>query len=296
MRAPNPWLLAIRPRTLPAAVAPLALGAAYCALSGTLRTSPLLVALACALLIQIASNLANDLFDFLKGADTVTRTGPTRAVQAGLISVRGMTGGLLAVVALAILGGLYLVAVGGVPILVIGALSLVSAVAYTGGPYPLGYLGLGEVFVFAFFGPVATYGTVLLGTGRSDEIAALLGVPLGLLCANILVVNNVRDWETDRAAKKRTLAARQGRVFGVAMYRTFLIGTAVATLVLALRLPGILLGLAVLPAGGRLAGQVRSLAGAALNPVLGKTAALELRYALLAGGGLLAQIVFHKFQ
>ncbi len=302
VRTPDPWLLAVRPRTLPAAVAPLALGASFCALLGPVRPGPLLVALVCALLIQIASNLANDLFDFLKGADTEARLGPTRAVQAGLITPRGMAGGLAVVVALALAGGLYLVAVGGAPILVIGLLSLVSAVLYTGGPYPLGYLGLGEVFVFVFFGPVATYGTVLLGSGRTDAptalVAALLGVPLGLLCANILVVNNVRDVETDRAANKRTLAARFGRSFGVAMYRAFLVGAMVATLGLALaaRMPGLLLGLAVLPAGRALAESVATLHGPPLNPVLGRTAALELRYALLASAGLLLQLAFHRFQ
>lgn len=295
--AVNPWVLAIRPKTLPAAVAPVVLAGAYAVLLGAARPLPLAVALACALLIQIASNLANDLFDFLKGADTEARTGPVRVVQAGLISPRGVVGGLALVIGLAAALGLYLVWVGGVPILVIGALSLLCAVLYTGGPYPLGYLGLGELFVFVFFGPVATFGTVLVATGRMDPLGALLGVPLGFLCANILVVNNVRDVETDALAGKRTLAVRFGREFGVRMYGAFAIGAAGATLgiAVALRSPLPLLGLVPLPASRTLLRTLADERGPALNPILGRTAQLELRYALAASLGVLLMPLFHKF-
>ena len=264
--------------------------------SGGARWLPLIVALVCALLIQIASNLANDLFDFLKGADTEARTGPVRVVQAGLISQRGVAGGLALVIVTATALGLYLVFVGGVPILVIGVLSLICAVLYTAGPYPLGYRGLGELFVFVFFGPVATFGTVLVGTGRFDPIGGLLGVPLGLLCANILVVNNVRDVETDVVAGKRTLAVRFGRSFGVRMYAAFLGVAAVTTvgIALAVRSPWPLIGLAPLFAGRTLLRAVDEGRGAALNPILGRTAQLELRYALATSVGILLASLFHK--
>ena len=293
----SPWLLAIRPKTLPAALAPVIVAGAYAIARGEARPLPLIVALLCALLIQIASNLANDLFDFRKGADTEARTGPVRVVQAGLISQRGVLGGLALVIGLAAVFGLYLVWVGGVPILVIGVLSLICAVLYTGGPFPIGYLGLGELFVFVFFGPVATFGTVLVATGRLDPVGALLGVPLGLLCANILVVNNVRDVETDAVARKQTLAVRFGRGFGVGMYRASLIGAGIATFAVAfaVRSPWPLLSLVALPAGRALLGALVRERGPVLNPILGRTAQLELRYAIGLALSLLLMPLFHKF-
>lgn len=205
------WLLAIRPRTLPAAAAPVLIGTGLAAHRGVFAPLPALAALAGALLIQIATNLANDYFDFVKGADTAARVGPTRVTQAGLISPAGVKRGMLLALAAALAVGIYLVAVGGWPIVVIGTLSLACAVAYTGGPYPLAYHGLGDLFVFAFFGLVAVSGTYFVQALDFTAESLLAGAGVGALSTAILVVNNLRDIETDAAAGKRTLAVRIGR-------------------------------------------------------------------------------------
>jgi len=276
------WWLAIRPRTLPAATAPVLVGSAHAYRTGHFAPLPALAALVGALLIQIVSNLANDYFDFKKGADTEERLGPTRVTQAGLISEKGVLGGLVTCIVLALLVGLYLVSVGGWPIVTVGLISLVCAVAYTGGPYPLGYNGLGEIFVFLFFGPVAVAGTVYVQSLRWEPLAALAGVPIGLLCANILVVNNVRDFETDAKAGKRTVAVRFGRAFGESLY---LLDLGLAALGLAAyavvaRSYWALLALPVLLLARPLFRALKELRGKPLNPILGRTAQLELRFAL----------------
>ncbi|RYG37718.1 1,4-dihydroxy-2-naphthoate polyprenyltransferase [bacterium] len=278
------WLLAIRPRTLPAATAPVLVGTAQAFRDGRFNLGPAIAALVGALLIQIVSNLANDLFDFKKGADTEARVGPVRVTQAGLISQRGVGIGLVACISLAILVGCYLVWVGGWPVVAIGVVSLICAVAYTGGPFPLGYLGLGELFVFIFFGPVAVAGTYYVESLAFSWIAVLAGVPVGLLCANILVVNNVRDIETDRVAGKRTLAARFGRRFGINLYIANLAGAflalaAIATLV---QTPTpLLLGLFLGIVGVKLTRRLIEGKGGQLNPLLGATAMAELGFSLL---------------
>jgi 1,4-dihydroxy-2-naphthoate polyprenyltransferase len=204
------WLLAIRPRTLPAAVAPVVVGAALAGTHGVFALLPAAAALVGALLIQVATNLANDYFDFLKGGDTEARVGPTRVVQAGLLSPRSVWRATLLTLALATVVGAYLVWMGGWPILVVGLLALACAVAYTGGPFPLAYLGLGDLFAFVFFGPVAVAGTVWV-QGRIFLPGFLVaGVGVGALVTAILVVNNLRDRETDAAAGKRTTAVRLG--------------------------------------------------------------------------------------
>jgi len=205
------WLLAIRPRTLPAAVAPVVLGTGIAAARGLADLWPALATLVAALLIQIATNLANDLFDHLKGGDTDARLGPIRVVQAGLLEPREVWRATLLTLTLALGIGVYLVAVGGLPILVIGVLSLVCAVAYTGGPYPLAYHGLGDLFAFVFFGWVAVAGTYWIQVGAFHLELLLAGTGVGALITAILVVNNLRDRETDALAGKRTLAVRIGR-------------------------------------------------------------------------------------
>lgn len=202
------WVLAVRPRTLPAAVAPVVAATGLAAGRGVASPGPAAAALAGALLIQIATNLANDYFDFMKGGDTEDRLGPTRVVQAGLLPARAVAIGTAVALLLAVAVGAYLVWVGGVPILVIGIVALVLAVAYTGGPFPLAYHGLGDVFVFVFFGPVAVAGTYWVQALRFDPELLTLGVGLGGLITAILVVNNLRDRETDARAGKRTLAVR----------------------------------------------------------------------------------------
>jgi 1,4-dihydroxy-2-naphthoate polyprenyltransferase len=204
------WILAVRPRTLPAAVAPVVAATGLAAGRGVGNLAPAAAALAGALLIQIATNLANDYFDFMKGGDTEERLGPTRVVQAGLLSPRSVLAGTALALALATAVGAYLVWVGGLPILVIGLLALVCAVAYTGGPYPLAYHGLGDPFVFVFFGPVAVAGTYWVQARAFHPELLTLGAGMGALATAILVVNNLRDRDTDARAGKRTLAVRMG--------------------------------------------------------------------------------------
>lgn len=206
----SPWLLATRPKTLPAAAAPVLVGAALAAFRGGFVALPALAALLGALLIQIATNLANDYFDFVKGADTEERVGPTRVTQAGLISPVAVRNAMLATLAAATVVGVYLVWVGGWPIALIGVVSLVCAVAYTGGPFPLAYHGLGDLFVFVFFGLIAVAGTVYVQVGSFPAEAWLAGAGIGAMSTAILVVNNLRDIGTDTKAGKRTMAVRLG--------------------------------------------------------------------------------------
>jgi 1,4-dihydroxy-2-naphthoate octaprenyltransferase len=204
------WLLAARPKTLPAAAAPVIVGSALAVNRGVFRIGPALAALLAALLIQVGTNLANDVFDFKKGADTSGRTGPLRVTQAGLLTPNQVLGGVILTFGLAAVIGLYLILVGGWPILVIGVLSILSGIAYTGGPFPLGYKGLGDLFVFLFFGFAAVCGTYYVQAGSLSVAAIWAAVPMGALTTNILVVNNLRDIASDRAVGKRTMAVRLG--------------------------------------------------------------------------------------
>jgi 1,4-dihydroxy-2-naphthoate octaprenyltransferase len=185
---------------------------------GVFLPLPALGALAAALLFQVASNLANDLFDHRAGTDPADRVGPTRVAASGLISERSLATGIVVVLALAGLVGLYLVSVGGWPILVLGVAAALSALAYSGGPWPFGYRGLGEPFVFVFFGLVAVAGTTYLQTGSLEPLALAAAVPVGALVTAILVVNNLRDIDTDRRTGKRTLAVRLGERGAVGEY------------------------------------------------------------------------------
>lgn len=205
------WLLAARLPTLPAAVVPVLVGTATAVADGRFRLLPFVAALVAALLIQVGTNLSNDYFDYRKGADTAGRLGPVRVTQSGLLAPEVVRTATIATFGLAALVGLYLVAIGGWPILVIGVLSIAAGVLYTGGPWPLGYHGLGDLFVFVFFGVVAVMGTSYLHTGAFSGAALVNAVPVGLLVTAILAVNNLRDIDTDRAAGKRTLAVRIGQ-------------------------------------------------------------------------------------
>jgi 1,4-dihydroxy-2-naphthoate octaprenyltransferase len=205
------WVGAARPRTLPAAVAPVLVGTALAWRDQSADFAAAALCLGFALLVQIGTNFANDYYDFMKGADTAARVGPRRAVAAGLVAPTTMRWVMWATFAAAFACGLGLLAWGGPWLLVIGIASILCGVAYTGGPWPLGYHGLGDVFVFLFFGLVAVSTTYFVQTARVSVDALVAGVPIGLLAANILVVNNYRDVETDRAAGKRTLAVRFGR-------------------------------------------------------------------------------------
>lgn len=218
------WLLAARPRTLPVSVGPVLVGTAVAYGHGSVRWLPALAALAGALLLQIGSNLANDVFDFEKGADGADRIGPPRATQMGLLSPAQMRRGMALVFAAAVGVGGYLVWVGGWPIALAGCLSIVAAVAYTGGPWPFGYRGLGDPAVFLFFGLVAVVGTTYVQVHQLSPEALLASLPVGALATAILVVNNTRDLDSDAAAGKRTLAVRLGRRGALAEYRLLVFG------------------------------------------------------------------------
>lgn len=283
------WVLAMRPATLGAAVVPVAVGAAVAHVSGGVKIGPTLGALVAAILIQIGTNFANDVFDYEKGADTGQRLGPTRAVQAGLIAPAAMRRAMIFTFALAAVAGAYLAWVGGWPFLVIGVASILSGIAYTGGPYPLGYHGLGDLFVMIFFGFVAVCGTAYLSLGQVPELAWWASVPPGALATAILVVNNVRDRETDVLAGKRTLAVRFGRAAGIAEYRLAILASFLVPMLLAITgrvgLP-VLLPLATAPAAALLQrGLVRG-QGRELNPVLVGTAKLLVFFGLLFAAGL----------
>jgi len=204
------WFLAIRPKTLTAAAAPVLAGVGVAAHHHTLRPLPALAALLGALLIQIATNLANDYYDFVRGGDTEERVGPVRVTQAGLIPPAAVKRGMIVTLLAALLVGVYLVSVGGRPIVWIGLASLALAVLYTGGPFPLAYHGLGDLFVFVFFGLVAVSGTYYVQGLAWPPDAFLAGAAMGGLTTAILVVNNLRDIETDSKVGKRTLAVRLG--------------------------------------------------------------------------------------
>lgn len=207
------WLMAARPKTLPAAIAPVVIGVAIAYADGQLHALSIACALLGAILIQIGTNFANDYFDFVKGTDTADRIGPTRATQAGLVSPKTMRNAFIITFALALIPGAYIIYRGGWPFLAIGLIGIACGILYTGGPYPLGYLGLGDVFVFIFFGPIAVAGTHYLNTLEWSLFAVVSGFGPGLISVALLTVNNLRDVDEDRVAGKMTLPARFGRRF-----------------------------------------------------------------------------------
>ena len=206
----NAWVLAIRPRTLPAAAAGVVMGAALAWHDGYFRFDAVLVCLFTALLLQIGSNLANDVFDFERGTDTAERLGPTRVTQAGILTPNQVKVGMAVVFGLSAVLGLYLAWLGGWVIIIMGIAAIVSAIAYTGGPFPIGYYGLGDIFVFIFFGLASVAGTYYIQAGTGTPAVWWMTIPPGLIITAILVVNNLRDLENDRKAGKHTMAVRLG--------------------------------------------------------------------------------------
>ena len=283
------WLMAARPRTLAVAIGPIAVATAVASSEGGARLLPALAALLGAVLLQLGSNFANDVFDFEKGADNEDRVGPPRATQLGLLTPAQMKQGMWAVFGAAVLVGLYLVYVGGWPIVGIGVASIVAAITYTGGPWPFGYHGLGDVMVFLFFGIVAVVGAFYVQTLYASSAALLASLPVGALATATLVVNNVRDRETDIVAGKRTLAvrlgARGGRLEYVALVTFAYWMLPVFHLVCEQSL-FVYLPLATLPRACQLLDRVfRNDDPAVLNPALGDTAQLGLFYSLLLAIG-----------
>jgi 1,4-dihydroxy-2-naphthoate polyprenyltransferase len=286
------WVMAARPRTLPAAVAPVLVGtAAAVQWAGRLpRVGAFVAALIGSVFIQIGTNLANDYSDARRGADTADRLGPVRVTSAGMVAPRRVLTATWVAFAVAVACGIYLALIAGLVILLIGALSIAAGVLYTGGPRPYGYAGLGEVFVFLFFGLVAVNGSYYVQVEQLGALPLGLSISVGFLATAILLVNNVRDLETDSRAGKMTLAVRMGRSSAVMLYRLMVLG---AFLVLPIALAAgevsalPLIGLAALPmAIGPLRAMSNRTDGPSLNRALAGTGALLAVFSLLVSAAL----------
>jgi 1,4-dihydroxy-2-naphthoate polyprenyltransferase len=286
----NAWLLAIRPRTLPAAAAGVMMGGALVWQDGFLRIDALLVCLFAALLLQIGSNLANDVFDYERGTDTPERLGPTRVTQAGLLTPSQVKTGMAVIFGLAAMLGLYLAYLGGLPIILIGIAAIISAIAYTGGPFPLGYYGLGDIFVFIFFGLASVAGTYYVQAGFVSPAAWWMTIPPGMIITAILVINNLRDLENDRKAGKHTLAV----IFGERATKIqYMVCLALAYLIMPVAawvgvIPWMsLLTWASLPIAYQAAQVTLTQKGRPLNAALASTGQTALLFSLLFWAGLL---------
>ena len=284
------WLAASRPRTLPAAIAPVISATALAWHDHVFRFGAAAACLGFALLIQIGTNFANDYYDFMKGADTAERVGPRRAVASGWVKPNTMRLAMWLVFAAAFVVGLTLLSYGGWPLLAIGVASIICGIAYTGGPYPLGYNGLGDVFVFIFFGLVAVCATYFVQAGQISRPAVIIAIGVGALATNILVVNNYRDVETDQKAGKRTLVVRFGRSFAQAQFATSVIlalGTPVALWLSYGFKPWAMLALFIAPLAARHLARLRhAREPMELIRLLGDTGKLLALYAVLLSVGL----------
>ncbi len=287
------WLMAARPRTLPAAVAPVLVGSAAAVqwVGHLPRWGAFIAALVGSIFIQIGTNLANDYSDARRGADTADRLGPVRVTSAGLVTPQRVLRATWIAFAVAVACGIYLATVAGLVILLIGAVSIAAGVLYTGGPRPYGYAGLGEVFVFLFFGLVAVNGSYFVQVEQLDALPLGLSIAIGFLATAILVVNNVRDLETDRRAGKMTLAVRMGRSNAVVLYRLLVLG---AFVLLPISLAGgeasalPLIGLLALPLAVKpMRAMTNRTDGPALNAALAQTGAVLAVYSVLVAAGLL---------
>lgn len=283
------WLVAARVRTLPAAVAPVLVGTALAGFADVFHPLRFLAALIGAVFIQVGTNLSNDYSDARRGADAEDRLGPVRVTAGGLVPPRQVLIATYVSFGVAVLAGAYLTAVAGWQLLVVGAASILAGVLYTGGPKPYGYEGLGEVFVFLFFGIVAVAGSYFVQVRHLNWEAFALAVPVGLLAAAILVVNNIRDIETDRRAGKRTLAVRLGRertrtLFAAIVYASYVL--APVTWVFGPLRPWLLLSWLTLPVAAQVVRIVRNhLDGPSLNAALAQTGVLQLAFCMLLSAG-----------
>jgi 1,4-dihydroxy-2-naphthoate octaprenyltransferase len=275
------WVMAARPRTLPAAIAPVLVGtAAAVEVSGEIRVGAFIAALVGSIFIQIGTNLANDYSDARRGADTADRLGPVRVTSSGLVAPRRVLVATWVAFAVAVAAGIYLATVAGVVILIVGAASILAGVLYTGGPRPYGYEGLGELFVFLFFGLVAVNGSYYVQLERLDWLPFGLSLAVGFLATAILVVNNVRDLETDRRAGKMTLAVRLGRPRTRSLYALLIVAAFAAVPITLLAADG--------PAWGLLAMLAAPLVQRPLSAVMTRTDGPSLNGALAGTGALLA--------
>ncbi|MCL6100361.1 MAG: 1,4-dihydroxy-2-naphthoate polyprenyltransferase [Bacteroidetes bacterium] len=284
------WVLASRPRTLAAAIVPVIVGSSIAIRDGLFQPLAAFIALLCSVLIQVGTNYVNDLFDFLHGTDKEDRTGPQRAVASGIISVTEMKIGIYISFGLSFVLGMYLVTIGGWFILFLGVISILAGVAYTAGPFPLAYNGLGDIAVFIFFGFVGTVGTYYVQTLTITSMAFWSSVPVGALITNILVVNNYRDREEDRSNGKNTLAVIFGEKFTRLQYLTFMIVSYAILFVVYFTYKKsfwIFLPLLSLPISIKLIRMIFSLRGKELNKTLELTAKLSAIYGLLFAAGIL---------
>ena len=286
------WVMAARVRTLPASVAPVLVGTALALGAGHFHALAFVAALLGAMLIQVGTNLSNDYSDARRGADTEDRLGPVRVTAGGLLPPSQVLLATWVTFGLAVACGAYLVAVAGPELLAVGGASILAGVLYTGGPRPYGYEGLGELFVFLFFGIVAVVGSYFVQVQELPWEAFVCAVPVGLLASAILLVNNVRDLETDRRAGKRTLAVRIGRPRARALYKAMLAGaflSAPLPWVLGSMSAWLLLSWAALPLAVGLARTLDTRTdGPALNAALARTGALQLVFCVLLAAGILA--------
>jgi len=285
----KPWILAIRPKTLPAGILPVIVGSALAYHDGVFSLLPASIALICAVLIQILTNFINEIYDFRKGADTNERLGPTRTVASGIITEQTMIRASVYVAMLTFALGMVLVYLSGIPILIIGLLSLIMAWAYTGGPYPLAYKGLGEIFVLLFFGIAAVCGTYFAQSGLWTLPALLTSLSLGLLSANLLSINNIRDIETDIKAHKMTIATRVGRKNAELLLTIQTVISYIPLFILLFRGYNffILLPILSLPFAFRVLRSVKNGIGKELNYSLQLSASLLLLFGILLAIGLL---------
>ena len=226
------WFHAARPKTLPAGVSPVLIGTAMAYTNGYFHPGVFAAIVFAVLMIQVGTNYANDYYDFIKGADTEKRKGPVRATQAGLVSAAAMKRAFIITFALAVVAGFYLVLKGGIPIILIGLISIICGIFYTAGPWPLGYVGLADVFVLLFFGPVSVAGTYYLQTGHINLPVILAGLSPGLISTALLTVNNLRDYVTDKTAGKKTLVVRWGVGFGIIEYDSCIIAACIIPVLL----------------------------------------------------------------
>ena len=283
------WAVAARPRTLPAAIAPVLVGTALAGSEDVFKPLRFVCALIGSIFIQIGTNLANDYSDARRGADTEDRLGPVRVTAGGLVPPRRVLTWTYMAFGIAVLAGAYLIAVAGWELLAVGVASIVAGVLYTGGPKPYGYEGLGEVFVFLFFGVVAVVGSYFVQTEQLTTTAFVLSIPVGLLSSAILVVNNARDIDTDRRAGKRTLAVRLGRPAARKLFVAMIVLSYVVPVGLAIdRSPWLLLPLLTIPLAVPLVRTVQTRTdGASLNGALADTGRLLGIFSLLLAIGVL---------
>ncbi len=286
----NSWILASRPKTLLAAFVPVIIGSALAYADGAFNLLAAVIALICSILIQVGTNFVNDLYDYLAGIDKPEREGPTRALAAGLLTTKEMRIGIFIIYLATFILGLYLVYLGGLLILIIGILSIVAGILYTAGPFPLAYNGLGDIFVFIFFGLIGTVGTYYVQALHISSLSVISAIPVGALITNILIVNNYRDIEEDKLAGKRTLAVLFGKKFSRIQYLIFMIISYIVPFFVFFFYKHdlfVFLPLLSLPMGIKLVRMIYQLNGKALNKTLELTAKLSGIYGVLFAAGII---------